>query len=106
MTTLTDRIARWLAFCGITQAQLARSVGMTPQQLQKLMAGKVLRSKHLQGLAKMMDTTPGWLTDGMGEAPVWWSTPATRKTASLEEKVDQLLAEVRALRRLIEEKRR
>ena len=102
MTTITDRIARCLAFCGITQAQLARSVGMTPQQLQKLMAGKVRRSKHLQGLAKMMDTTPGWLTDGMGEAPAWWLTPASRKASGLEEKVDQLLAEVRALRRMIE----
>lgn len=102
MTTITDRIARWLAFCGISQAQLARSVGMTPQQLQKLMAGKVRRSKHLQGLAKAMETTPGWLTDGMGDAPVWWSTPAIRKASSVDEKLDQLIAEVRALRRLIE----
>lgn len=58
---------------GISQAELARRIGVSQQAISKLAAGGAYGSKHLHRIARELQTTPAYLTgetdDPTGDAP-------------------------------------
>lgn len=62
-----ERISERLESLGITQAELARRVGVTPQAVSKMVKGLTTDSPKLYQIAKILCTTPEYLT---GEARV------------------------------------
>lgn len=72
MTTPTDRIARWLAFCGISRDQLAAAVGADAAKLRDYLAVGMVPVRHIEDIADLLDASPSWLIMGRGEPPCWW----------------------------------
>ncbi len=68
---LAERIREGCAALSLSQAGLARLVGLTPQNLQKIIDGGVARSKHLPAIARGLKCEVEWLTLARGEAPTW-----------------------------------
>lgn len=73
MTTVTDRIARWLAFCGISRDQLADAIGMPSGALRDYLAVGMVPARHIDALAVILDVEPSWLVRGKGASPCWWT---------------------------------
>jgi transcriptional regulator with XRE-family HTH domain len=58
------RIRQKIKEMGITQAELARRVGIAPQNLQDILDGKVKRTKHVPAIASALGVDVTWLTSG------------------------------------------
>jgi phage repressor protein C with HTH and peptisase S24 domain len=66
--SLGDRVRERRAVLGLSQPQLAKTVGgITYQAIQQLEAGG--GTKHLVGIARALGVTAEWLQDGHGLAP-------------------------------------
>lgn len=75
-----DRIRKRLEVLGISQAELARRVGVAQPTIAKLIAGTSRGSSHLHLIARELRTTPEYLT-GATEDPAEGALPAP--TASM-----------------------
>ena len=69
--TIPERIRQGIKAKGISQAELARRTGQNPQDLQKILSGKVAFSKHFPTIAGELGVSVEWLTTGLGDAPSW-----------------------------------
>lgn len=68
---VADRVRTRLGELGLSQAELARRVGITQQAVGKVVRGEVRGSAHLHRIAQALQTTPAWLegeTDDAGAA--------------------------------------
>lgn len=58
---------------GLSQSELARRVGVSQASIYRLAAGDAYGSKHLHKIARVLETSPGYLTgetdDPAGDAP-------------------------------------
>ena len=63
-----DRLARRLAEVGMSQAQLARNIGVTQPSIAALISGKSKKTRHLHRIARELQTTPEYLTGERDEA--------------------------------------
>ena len=68
---VADRVRKGCSALGISQAELARRVGIEPTQLLDIFRSKTGRSKHLPKIAEVLDVPVVWLTSGLGAAPPW-----------------------------------
>jgi transcriptional regulator with XRE-family HTH domain len=89
---------------GLSQAELARRIGISQQAISKLAAGGSYGSKHLHRIARELGTTPAYLTgetdDPHGQAPdIQLSSDESRLLEIYRELPKQDRA---ALKRLIE----
>ncbi len=67
-----DRLAFRLAEVGMSQAELARRVGVKQPSIAALISGKTQQTRHLHRIARELATTPEWLTaesDDRGPVP-------------------------------------
>jgi transcriptional regulator with XRE-family HTH domain len=62
MMSLGDRIRSQLARLGLSQAELARRVGLTQPTINGLITGKSASSVHLHRIARELKTTSAYLT--------------------------------------------
>lgn len=58
---LADNLRARLAEVGMSQAELARQIGIAQPTIADLLSGKSQGSKHLHRIAKALGTTPEWL---------------------------------------------
>jgi Predicted transcriptional regulator len=70
-----DRIAARMAELGISQAALARKIGVSQQAIGKLVKGHAQASRHLHLIARELGTTPQYLT-GETDDPSEGALPA------------------------------
>lgn len=56
------RLKRRMEDCGISQAELARRVGVAQTSIFKLVSGRSYSSRHLHLIARELRTTPAYLT--------------------------------------------
>ena len=66
MTNLSDRLRSARKAAQLTQTDLAKAVGVTPQAIQQLESGVTKTSRHLFHLALRLGVTPKWLETGIG----------------------------------------
>ncbi|WP_127564964.1 S24 family peptidase [Stenotrophomonas indicatrix] len=68
MSTLSERLARALAHAQITQAHLAREVGVSAPSVHNWFSGKAkfLRGANLLAAAKVLGVSESWLATGNG----------------------------------------
>ena len=59
---LPERIRQCMAAAGVNQSELARRVGVTQQTIGKLVTGKANSSIYLHVIARVLGTTPEYLT--------------------------------------------
>jgi phage repressor protein C with HTH and peptisase S24 domain len=71
-----QRIRGGLDAAGRKQAELAAYLKISPQNLQRIIDGAVVKSKHLARLAEYLGCSLQWLQSGTGRAPSWWTPPA------------------------------
>ena len=72
LADIAARVASLRARVGLSQSELARRIGVSPQSIQQLEAGHIRRPRYLLRLAKLLDVSAEWLEDGAGAqvAPV------------------------------------
>lgn len=66
METFSDRLNYALKLSNQTQSSLAREVGIKPQSVQSICAGKVRSSAYSNQMAAFLNVSPKWLTSGIG----------------------------------------
>lgn len=66
MKTLAQRLRYSRERAGLSQSALARTVGIKPQAVQLIEAGRVEKPRHLLALATALAVNPNWLLDGDG----------------------------------------
>lgn len=59
---LADRIKARMEACELSQAALAREVGVSQQSIGRLVTGEAIDSRHLHKIAIALRTTPAYLT--------------------------------------------
>lgn len=59
--SLAKRIAARMKELGVSQAGLARMVGVSQPTINEIVSGKTQRSKHLRAIASSLETTEAWL---------------------------------------------
>lgn len=69
MSDRKERIKLALYGKSMSAAELARQIGTTSQELQKVIDGRVRRSKHLRPMAEALGVTVEWLNTGAGPGP-------------------------------------
>jgi DNA-binding XRE family transcriptional regulator len=62
--TFAGRVAYMREASGLSQSELARSIGVTPQTIQAIEAGKVQRSRYTAAIARKLNVSALWLQDG------------------------------------------
>lgn len=80
MTVIGDRVRSAREALGLSQSELARRIGITPQAIQAIESGNVKTSRHIHRIAVVLQKPAHWLagdtsyvlTSGLasGEAPV------------------------------------
>lgn len=84
--TIGDRIEQKRSALGVSQAELARRVGVSQPTISALIKGDNLGSKHLHRIAAELETSPAWLAgETDDDAPI--SVPPSA-LAALTEKLD------------------
>lgn len=67
------RLKKRMEECGLSQAELARRVGVAQTSIFKLVSGRSYSSRHLHLIARELQTTPAYLTgetdDPTSDAP-------------------------------------
>jgi transcriptional regulator with XRE-family HTH domain len=76
--TLGENIRIALKRKGISQSELARRIGVDSQSLQRLLDGRVTKSKHVKAIADALEVPIEWLTTE-DEAP--WSESHTESNS-------------------------
>lgn len=66
MKTLAQRLRYCRERMGVSQSALARTVGIKPQAVQLIEAGRVEKPRHLLALATALGVNPTWLLEGDG----------------------------------------
>ena len=64
MSTLAERVFNARNEAGLNQSQLARLCGVTPQAIQKVESGITKRPKFILDLARALNVSPDWLSNG------------------------------------------
>ena len=59
---LADRIKSRMEVCELSQAALARKVGVSQQSIGRLVTGEAMGSRYLHKIAAALGTTPAYLT--------------------------------------------
>ena len=97
MDGMGDRISRRRAELGLTQAAIARKLGVVRQTVSLWENGHVrdLRGRHLRELARVLQVEPDWLLYG-SRGQVTEPQPAEYAPDSLVERVLQLSDDERA----------
>jgi phage repressor protein C with HTH and peptisase S24 domain len=67
MSNLKDRIKSARAHAGLTQLELARTVGVSQPVISQLEKGENLQSVHLVKIASVCRVDAAWLAEGVGE---------------------------------------
>lgn len=67
MKTLSERLKIALELSGISQTQLAASIGVTQPAISKLLAGTSRESRRMIQLARALKISPDWLINGSGQ---------------------------------------
>lgn len=57
-----DRIKARMEICELSQAALARKVGVSQQSIGRLVSGEAMGSRYLHKIAAALGTTPAYLT--------------------------------------------
>jgi phage repressor protein C with HTH and peptisase S24 domain len=78
MTTIGGRCAAKREEMGLSQAGLARRIGVKPQSIQQLEAGQVEHPHYLLELARALGERPEWLLYGEAAGPPGGRTPGPR----------------------------
>ncbi|OOF60834.1 repressor [Rodentibacter pneumotropicus] len=67
MTTLADRLATLMAEKGLSQAELARMIGIKQPSVFKILSGQTLNPKNIVEIATALGVNVHWLKTGEGE---------------------------------------
>lgn len=67
MTTLAERLATLMAEKGLSQAELARIIGVKQPSIFKILSGQTLNPKNILEIATALEVNPHWLKTGEGE---------------------------------------
>ncbi|MGE4430908.1 MAG: XRE family transcriptional regulator [Sphingobium sp.] len=65
--TMGERIQLRLKVLGMNSSQLARSVGISPQAMRKIVTGETTNTSHIYQIAKALQTTPEYLAGATDE---------------------------------------
>lgn len=86
MNTLSERLTRAIEYAQITQAELARRVGISAPSVHSWFSGKAkfLRGANLLAAAKALGVSESWLATGSGTMLPAASTPDSRPPAATE----------------------
>ncbi|MCX8049215.1 MAG: helix-turn-helix domain-containing protein [Methylohalobius sp.] len=87
LKTLADRIQYGLAINHLSQSELARRVGLTPQAIQHLCSGKAQTTRYAAQIAHALGVRTDWLLTGQG--PITSPTPPSPQS-SLEKLINTL----------------
>ena len=66
MTTLAERLATLMAEKGLSQAELARVIGVKQPSIFKILSGQTLNPKNILEIATALGVNPHWLKTGEG----------------------------------------
>lgn len=64
MSTFSNRLKKALSDAGMSQSELARKIGIKPQSVQYLCAGKAQGTTHAVAIATVLNISPSWLQSG------------------------------------------
>lgn len=95
--TLAQRLRQAREKAGLSQRQLALSVGISPQAIQHIEAGTTLRSRYLTDIARALGVDVQWLDGGSVSSP---HPPEEQKNGDIE---TQRFEEARLPPRLIQQ---
>lgn len=91
MKTLAQRLRYCRERAGHSQSALARAVGIKPQAVQLIEAGRVEKPRNLLALATALDVNPNWLLTGDGPmSPVAINETPARYGAHLSAEATEL----------------
>jgi transcriptional regulator with XRE-family HTH domain len=89
MKTLAERLTYALDRRGMSQTALAKAIGVKPQTIQQLTA-KGIRTVFGVEIARELNISPDWLTDGVGTMDV-------KTKSKLQTKIEELNDDDRAI---------
>lgn len=95
-----ERIAERLSAVGISQAELARRVGISQQAVGKLVHGESRKTSHIVRMARALSTTPAFL-EGETDDPDQGASEARPLDADTSELVENVRAMSAADRRAL-----
>ena len=84
MDTLAKRLRYAREQANLSQSALARSVGVKPQAIQSIEAGRVHRPRALLEIADVLGVSPMWLSSGEGSVEMLRVHEPTSRYASHE----------------------
>ena len=67
MTTLSERLTALMAEKGLSQAELARMIGVKQPSIFKILSGQTLNPKNILEIATTLNVDPHWLKTGEGD---------------------------------------
>ena len=67
MTTLSERLTALMAEKGLSQAELARMIGVKQPSIFKILSGQTLNPKNILEIATALNVDPHWLKTGEGD---------------------------------------
>ena len=67
MTTLSERLTALMAEKGLSQAELARMIGVKQPSIFKILSGQTLNPKNILEIAAALNVDPHWLKTGEGD---------------------------------------
>lgn len=67
MTTLSERLTALMADKGLSQAELARMIGVKQPSIFKILSGQTLNPKNILEIAAALNVDPHWLKTGEGD---------------------------------------
>ena len=67
MTTLSERLTALMTEKGLSQAELARMIGVKQPSIFKILSGQTLNPKNILEIATALNVDPHWLKTGEGD---------------------------------------
>lgn len=67
MTTLSERLTALMVEKGLSQAELARMIGVKQPSIFKILSGQTLNPKNILEIATALNVDPHWLKTGEGD---------------------------------------
>lgn len=96
MTTLAERLATLMAEKGLSQAELARIIGVKQPSIFKILSGQTLNPKNILEIATALGVNPHWLKTGEGSPDADFFAFTSEKDDDHTLRVDLLDAELAA----------
>lgn len=96
MTTLAERLATLMAEKGLSQAELARIIGVKQPSIFKILSGQTLNPKNILEIATALGVNPHWLKTGEGSSDADVFAFTSEKDDAHALRVDLLDAELAA----------